>query len=281
MRSSRVVVLFTLVTILMASVSILLYIPSTTSYSPYNPYPDGLSGFMDRYDVSVCYSKCDLDKYDYVILLLDKPISNFSRYVEYVSGGGNLIILDSDGYSNDLLSKFGLDVEIYNVSILDEISKYGDRFHVKAEVVYRNYSIGLYKPSYIEVNTLNVDVIASSSIFSYLDLDGDGNYTIGEPIGSMPIAVKFSYRLGSITLISDKNFICNRFIDKGINIEFLDESLSGNILLDLSNTRYSGIDYVKLYLSSMSRRGFIDYLYALLLTILTVVGVVVSRGIKI
>ncbi len=281
MGSGKVVVLFTLVTILMASVSILLYMPSTTSYSPYNPYQDGLSSFVDRYDVSICYSKCDLKGYDNVILLLDKPILNYSRYIEYVSSGGNLIILDSDGYSNDLLSRIGLDVKIYNVSILDEIGKYGDRFHVKAEVSYRNYSIGLYKPSYIEVNTPNVDVIAYSSIFSYLDLDGDGNYTVGEPIGSMPIAVGFSHGLGSVILISDKNFISNRFIDEGINIEFLDESLSGNTLLDLSNTRYGGIDYVKLYLSSMSRRGFTDYLYALLLTILTVVGIVVSRGVKI
>lgn len=274
MNSAKIVVLLVVFIIVMLSISLIIYVPSNMMYSPYNPGLSGLSKFRELYAPQILFGGDSLEGFDTVVLLLANGAGNFSRYIEFVRGGGRLIILDEGGFSNPLLSSLGLRVRVLNMCILDEVFKFGDRGYVRANLTIGNYSVGLSRPCVIDIVGGVGEVLAYSSVFSYVDVDGDGNYTVGEPIGDQPIIVRFGYGSGDIILVGDGDFICNLFLEKGINIGFLDEYVSGRVALDLRYTSYSQIDVVKKRLDDLGALGG-GVVFGVILLFLMAVGVVI------
>jgi len=276
MNSSKGLILLVLTLSVLFTFSLIIYIPSSTAYSPYNPYSDGISFFMDKYDARAYYTDYSLEDVSTIILILEDNPHNISKYINFLEDGGNLIILDNEGYSNTISSEIGAGIVVYNSTVLDEVYKYRERSNVKADVSIGNYSIVLYKPGYIEVSEPGVDILAISSIYSYVDMDGGGNYTVGEPIGSRVLAVRYRYGNGYITIVSSKSLICNEYI--GLNSRFLDELVGGGrVIIDLSTVRHTSIDSLKLYIDTLGAGWGRRYLYAAILMILSVVGIIVWR----
>lgn len=276
MNSSKGLILLVLVLSVLFIFSLIIYIPSSTAYSPYNPYNDGIKLFIDRYDAEAYYTQYTIDNVSTIVLILEDTPHNISKYINYVENGGNLLILDNEGYSNNIISETGVDVAVYNSTVLDEVYKYRERFNVKANVTIGDYSIVLYMPSYIEVADPHVEILAESSIYSYIDMDRGGNYTVGEPIGRWVLAVRYRYGEGYITIVSSKSLVCNEYI--GLNSRFLHELLDGGkVIVDLSTVKHKPIDSLKLYIDSFGAGLGRRYLYAAILTFLSAVGIIVWR----
>ena len=271
MPSSKLLPLLVFATISTLGLSIIIYISSSTTLSPYNLGVEGLSKFMELYSPEVSFGDIPLRGYDTVVLVLDRGPVNSSIYRDYVYGGGRLIILDEKGYSNDLLRDMGLDIRVSNMCVLDEVYKYWDRFHVKADT-YHGYEVGLAGPCYIEAR--EADVLAYSSRFSYLDVDGNARYSMDEPMGSFPLIVRARVGAGEVILVGDSDFIANLFLDKGINRDFLGDILNGVVLLDLSYTDYSFVDVAKRGLDRLGGLGG-GPIYGVLVLLLMAVGVAV------
>jgi len=272
MDSAKILVLLVGFTIVLVTISIFIYLPSTSPYSPYNPGPDGLSTLKNLINPSLIYRGGSLSGYDVVVLVLEGEPRDLGRYFDFVVGGGTLVILDDEGYSNELLSLFGGSMRIVNSSVLDEVFKFGDRLHPKINMSMEGL-YATYLPGYIEA-TSRADVLGYSSVFSYLDVDGDGNYTVGEPIGAYPLVVSIGYGEGRVLVVSDKDFLDNVFLDKGVNTGFIDEFLVGRVAIDLSTTHYSSVDLVKYGFEEVGGVGG-SLLYSAIFILLTLVGVVI------
>jgi hypothetical protein len=80
-------------------------------------------------------------------------------------------------------------------------------------------------------STLNLTggfrILAYSSSFSFLDLDGDGEPSSGEPAGPFPVAAEIQYGGGRIILFSDSSLFINGVIGLGGNLQLLKNILGG------------------------------------------------------
>jgi len=61
-------------------------------------------------------------------------------------------------------------------------------------------------------------VLASSSYFSYLDLNLNGIHEINEPTGKMDVAVVYNVGRGRVVIISDSDILINSMINQGGNL---------------------------------------------------------------
>ncbi|WFO74574.1 hypothetical protein J4526_05680 [Desulfurococcaceae archaeon MEX13E-LK6-19] len=280
---SKVTIMLIIVLIAAITMSIITYVPTTTSFSPYNTYGDGLSVFVNDIGVKPNIVNTDDIGCKVLIVVAEKPLDEdkINIYENFVAKGGTLIVFDDAGYTNNLFSKLGLGITIVNKTVLDEVFKEDDRFHVKARYSidsYHGYVI-LYKPGFIEISDLtNKRVILYSSSYSYVDMDGNGYYTVGEPIGQKYLGVEAASGKGRIIVIADKDIVTNSIIVLENNTLFTKELIGQeDTCLDLSELKLGPMDYLKFHVNKYTTFLGSDYLLAGFLIAVTGVGVYARR----
>lgn len=254
------------------AISLIIYFPSTTPLSPFNVMDNGMSTTWRMLGLEIVQDMGEINSTGAIILPLNRSLTNYEQYKEFVRGGGILILLDTYGYSNEFLKKLGLESRINNLTVLDEISKYEDRFHIKASSVTHNLSLALYMPSFIEL-LRKEDILAMSSRYSYVDRDRNWFYTPGDSLGKHPVAASIKVGEGKIILIADLNFLTNKMVSLGNNIQFIDMVLENrSSYLDLSGIDVSPIDRAKVLLHTLTQK-YNYWVYSLLpLSIISFLG---------
>jgi len=100
-------------------------------------------------------------------------------------------------------------------------------FDLKNDPVTRNVTTLLLNyPSSLIVNPDTTDVIALSSIASWLDTNGNRLQEWGEPRGPFPIVARERMGIGSILLLSDPSILINGMRD------YMDNAVFGNNVID-------------------------------------------------
>ena len=157
------------------------------------------------------------------------------------------------------------------VGVLDEVFKYGDRFEVRAR-----HGVGgggyLRLDGASAIDAGGAGVVAWTSPFSYLDLDGDGYYSPGEPMGVQPVAVKIPYGAGVVYVVGDLDMATNRLVGEADNPGFLRGIVRGRVYLDLDPLGPSSLDLAKYRLGRLAEPGRMRMLHAGLLAVLTALG---------
>jgi len=255
--------------------TILLYFPTSTPYSPYNSGEQGLSRFIQEAGLSVC-SLPDIHGFDTVVIVVNRRVTDSEAIVlkDFVARGGRLIVFDEEGYFNNVSSMLGVNVVVVNKTVVDEVFKHDNRFHVVGSCsVDKGLRIVFYKPSYIVIHGQNkANVLVRSSVYSYIDVDGNGYYTPGEPIGSVYMGVEFHVGNGSLVIISDRDVAVNSIVSRGDNLVFLKKLLKGRSCFELSTINPQHLDRLKywiLYYESAIGRS---YVVAILLFIITIIA---------
>jgi len=234
----------------MVGLVIIYTLPSTTSYSVVNYGDNGISRLKESYKALVITdlsASRDISPRDavYLIIRLDSvTLSEAETVLRLVNEGGYVIFSGSWGAIESLSHYVKLNLTVTSSVIYDMIYNGGDRFHPLGFSNHCNCTLTTYTPYYV-VTGENTDVVAYSSNFSYVDLNGNGYMDIDEPLGSFPLGVSLSYGGGRLILVFSPQVFTNELFEA--NKDFIDCLVGGRgLVIDQSEIKGDFIEYLRL-----------------------------------
>ena len=231
---------FTAALIALASASVLL--PPQDDFNPSNPYWNGLTEFSRAVNVSTVDAAAYRPDPKGTVLFVMGPSLNITEdrveaWRKYVEDGGVLVLMDETGAVNYALELLGLQVRVKGHVMLDAVF-YHNGWRIPKIMDFRGGALtGNLSEIIMDVPSIlnfvgdsgGFRVLAYSSSFSFLDLDGDGEPSSGEPVGPFPVAAEIQYGEGRIMLFSDSSLFINGVIGLGGNLQLLKNILGGRM----------------------------------------------------
>lgn len=185
----------------------------------------------------------------------------------FLSNGGVVLAYGSDHFLKSIATHLNVNVT-FQGAVLDPVFNVGSRRLIVAtsSLCNKDINLTLYAPYTIVESLPSWKTMATSSPISFLDLNKNGFYDVGEPIGSFPVATEVIVGEG-VLLIVFSDYLLENFLYE-FNKGFLDCIRSDrHIIVDQSEVRRDPLEYSKLVIQSS--RGRI-YLLLLILVLLTV-----------
>jgi len=177
----------------------------------------------------------------------------------FIIQGGTLILADDYGYGNQILEYLGFRARFSGQPLLDPLINYKTEWFPK---------ISRFKSSSLTNNIDNLvlnhatclleveaaDVLASSSSFSFLDLNGNQIREESEPVGPLPIIAQHNLGSGQVILIADPSLFINGMETLGDNDKFIQNIAAlttSDFLIDQSHLPPSNLHQTKNLLASI------------------------------
>lgn len=169
-----------------------------------------------------------LDPKNYTIIIAgpSKPFtpSEVQAVRVFLMKGGRVVVADDFGTANQLLESLGAPLRITEGVLVDPLLNLGEG---RLPLAY--WSGGRLALNYAAaLNTTGCRgcrVLATSSFFSYLDLNGNGVRDPAEPAGPLPVAASLSFMGGELVVVSDSSVFINSMLRREGNARFLDRLL--------------------------------------------------------
>jgi len=241
------------------SLLLIWFHPSTNDFNPDNVLWNGSKEFIRCFNARVLRSLGELPDEPDGLALVEVPYRPFEPWeleelTDFLRDGGTVLLMDDCGHGNQVLEELGLATRFARAPLLDPLFNYKNKWFPRVSDFSRRYL-----PEHVEavvlnhatalVNTSDVHVLARSSSFSFLDLDGDGFWGSGEPMGPLPVAACARVGDGLLVLVSDPSIIINSMLYIADNKEFVSElaSLKGanKVLFDASHLPRTSLDRAK------------------------------------
>ena len=211
--------------------SIAYYWPIQDAYHPWNSEWNGCSEIVNVTHTTMLLSyDIPLPKGTSVLAIIG-PSIEFSKkessyIMSFLEAGGTVLLADDFGTGNSLLEALNVPARFSGKPIADLLYYSKDpSFPLIIDFLPGPISMNvtvlmLNHPSYIDIrNSSQVTRLASSSSFSFLDLNGDRRPTANETINSYPVLASARIGKGSIVLVSDPNMFVNEMIDLHDNMQ--------------------------------------------------------------
>lgn len=258
LRISKDITLILIFTAFVSSISVLVNMPSTSPYSPFNTGSNGYSKFLSITSSRINFVK-DLKGLDQRILVIiplksDPGITIYQLIEDLLKQGAVVVVLDEEGYSNNLLEYLKIKARVERIKILDEVSKIRSREYPLVELSLDGnlLRIATYRPSYIVADEGNMISVAKTSKYAYADLDNNGYYTVGELMGEYVVACSWNIEKGVLWLIADLDIFTNDLIGIGDNLEFLSKlTVLGKQHLIVDYINLNAIDLFKYWFNNL------------------------------
>lgn len=156
---------------------------------------------------------------------------------DFVRDGGKLLLADDFGTANTLLEPMGATSRFSEYLVMDlayeKKPEFSVCFDIRPDPVTNNVSTVLLNyPSSIVVNSTSTQVIAYSSVASWLDVNNDRDQEWGEPRGPFPMLARERMGAGEILLLSDPSVLIN-----GMSGYMNNSALGSNLIADMSEDR--------------------------------------------
>ena len=169
---------------------------------------------------------------------------------DFVRNGGVLMLADDFGTANSLLAAMGAGSRFSNKLVMDlafdKKPEFSVCFDFKEDEITRNVTTALLNyPSSVIPSVTNSETIAWTSIASWLDMNGDHDFSVGEPWGPFPLIVRERLGKGEIVLLADPSMLINGMRDKLDNTVIAD-----NLIAAVSGER------TKVYFDESHRQYF-------------------------
>jgi len=236
-------------------------ISSTTDFSIFNTGWNGTSNFAiaayetgklspsfevrstgsDLTVVKLELDQLELDPMDSSLFVIGPDIefteSEGVRVGNFVRSGGVLLLADDFGTSNTLLQFMGAGSRFSNKLVMDlafdKKPEFSICFDFENDPIADNVTtILLNYPSSLIPGSANSEVIAWTSVASWQDLNGDHDFSYGEPWGPFPLIAKERLGQGVIILLADPSLLINGMRDH------LDNAIiSDNLMNEISAFR--------------------------------------------
>jgi hypothetical protein len=199
-----------------------------------------------------------------IILLAPKiPYSNEeSRAIQRIlSIGGIVLISDNFGAGNTLLTELGVPIRFGNATIADDLFFEGAPdfpviYDLPAQMVAQGVNeLALNRAVPLQIRSFrSVRVLASTSPFSFLDLNSNGKRDPKEPRGPFPVLAQLAVGRGLLYVFSSPGSLSNGMLQIQDNAKFLSAVAGGRaVLVDQSHLGTSLSTELQL-----SLRGFFD-----------------------
>ncbi|MDO8715223.1 MAG: DUF4350 domain-containing protein [Dehalococcoidales bacterium] len=256
----RSLLAITLAVVLFVSwLSIILY-PSVQDFMGANPFWNGVRDFGRRFDAEMLPSLDQLTAEPegnvlVVIPYLPYQDGELQPLVDFVSGGGTLLLMDDYGYGNQVLGAMGLDMKFDSDPLLDPYLNYRNQeFPVIVELAPEFKDAGIKElvlnHATALITTNRSETLARSSDMSFLDSNGNAAWDIGESKGPFPVAVRATVGSGTVVAVSDPSIIISGMVGRGDNEKFLTQLISQagespRVSLDASHLPKAPLDSAK------------------------------------
>jgi len=219
-------------TILIIAVVIILtaaawFLPSNEDFRADNPSWNGVEDISSGYQATPLESLSDLPPAPQGSTLILIPYLDFTpAELEelrcFVSQGGTLVLADDYGYGNRVLEYLGLRARFSGEILLDPMSHYKNKWfplvsHIIPSPITSNTESLVLNHATCLTDVDPADVLALSSVLSFLDSNGNGSYDEGEPAGPLPVIACHNLGSGQIILISDPSIFINGMESIGSN----------------------------------------------------------------
>lgn len=242
---------------LLVAGALIWFYPSTGDFRCDNPFWNGYSNLVETLQaetVTDVTRLTDAPKSVALILVPYTPLedSEVASLESFVKNGGVLIVMDDYGYGNTALEKLNIGIRFTGKPLLDPLFNY--KSPVLPKCIKFSEEIGDVKSMVLNhgstLNTAgNVEVLAWSSSFSFLDSDGDSEWDQGEPQGPFPVAAEVRFGEGWLIAVSDPSIAINSMLDMDDNTLFIRKVLELHgvvtVLIDQSHIPVSRLDEAK------------------------------------
>jgi hypothetical protein len=233
------------------------YMPPIDDFNPANPFWNGLSRASEALGLSPLEDLRRLGVYtgsgkarEHVLLILGPSIPFTYEEAEairrFLVEGGLLILADDFGTGNELLEMLGLDIRLDGSLLLDPHFKLKSRQLPKIIRIAGLEAVGPTFNYATIVTGHGFKTLASSSSFSFLDLNGNMEWDEGEPRGPFSVAAETNFGGGRVIVVSDSSFMINSMFESEGNAELAARILDGRRpLLDISHWRVGTLSRAK------------------------------------
>lgn len=253
--------------------------PSTIAYSMVNTGDMGLSKLFNQYSGSiVIYNLDEIERYGegYVLILArSKPVSDVSKLNAFVERGGVIIAYGSPDHVISLLNALGVN------AVFTGYAMSGGLYHIDPYFM----PVDLYGEEYVFyrsfIGSLPRDrdetIIARSKYISFIDLNNNGLYDIGEPIGIYPLGLEIKVGYGRYIVLLAEGFLENAFLNW--NNAFLEKEVrieTKRLIIDQSEHVSNILEYLRLVMSVRMNPIFI-YLSMGIIVVLSMVSYYVHK----
>lgn len=234
------------------------------------------------------FSSFDLDPAKSALIVIgpSKPFSTADgkKVGDFVRGGGRLLLADDFGSGNSLLQKMSAKSRFSGKLMLDLAFDKQPEFSVcfnisKTSSLMTGVTTLLMNfPSTINVSG-STTVLATSSVASYLDRNGNHLRDLDEPKGPFPVIAIERLGAGQILLVSDPSMLINGMLKQADNRVLANNSLSylsagrEKVFFDESHRNYFDPISITMMMigqaSDVLKGGLIAVVMLVLLTVIT------------
>jgi len=188
-----------------------------------------------------------------LIPYLDFTPAELEALDSFVTGGGTLVLADDYGHGNQVLEYLGLEARFSGQALLDPLACYKNKWFPRVSRIIPSpltddtgELVLNHATCLVEVET--IDVLALSSTFSFLDLNGNESSDEGEPAGPLPVISRHDLGSGEVVLIADPSIFINSMDTFGSNatlVQNIAAITTSGLLIDQSHLPPSSLHHVK------------------------------------
>ena len=279
MELRRFLTILTVSVVFILTIMVWLF-PENEDYRVDNP---SWNGFEDMKSIALgspLGSLSDLPDlpHDSTLILipyLDFTINELNQINSFVIRGGTLVLADDYGHGNQVLEYLGLSVRFSGYSLIDPWVCYSNHWfpritHIIPSYVTTDIESLLFNHATCLINVETSDVLALSSVFSFIDSNGNEYLDDDESSGSHAVISLHDLGNGRIVLISDPSIFLNSMLNFADNLAFVENiaaATTSELMIDQSHLPMSNLSQTKNWLTTI-RYSFSTPLGAISLVIL-------------
>lgn len=218
MELRRFLVILTIAVIILLMITVWFF-PSNEDFRVENPFWNGIRNISASYPALPLESLFDLPPSPQGATLILIPYLNctaaeLEQINSFVTRGGRLFLADDYGHGNHILEYLGLRVRFSGETLLDPLLNYKNKqfpkiTHLEPSPLTSHTESLVFNHATSLVNVATANVIALSSPFSFLDLNGNGMREEGETTGPLPVISHHNLGNGQVILVADPSLFIN------------------------------------------------------------------------
>ena len=253
----RFLVMLTIALVIILTV-VMWFSPTNDDFRTDNPFWNGAKSVSSSYPVSPLESLSNLPpspKGSTLILIpyLQSSSAELEALNSFITQGGTLILADDYGYGNQVLEYMGLKARFSGQPLLDPLANYKNKWFprispLKSSSLTNNIESLVFNHATCLTDVEATDILALSSSFSFLDLNGNQVWEENEPTGPLPVISQHNLGSGQIILISDPSIFINSMETLASNHNFMQNIAAittSNLLIDQSHLPPSNLHQTK------------------------------------
>ncbi len=257
MELRRFLVILTIALVIIL-VIVAWFSPSNEDFRAENPFWNGTRDISSSFPALPLASLSDLPPSPQGATLILIPYLDFTpgelgELKSFVTQGGTLVLADDYGFGNQILEYLRLKARFSGEILLDPLFNHKNKWfprisHLASSSVTSNTESLILNHATCLMDVESDDILALSSSFSFLDLNGNQAWDEEEPTGPLPVISHHNLGNGKMILISDPSIFINSMetIEDNYNfIQNLAAITTSELLIDQSHLPPSNLHQTK------------------------------------